>query len=110
MKKVTPKVEIANAQSVNFVVFIDSSQKVINNRTTNIIEEKKPREQDGFRGRFSTTDNLQTVNQINEKIHEYITSIALATVGYINPPDSVETGEVMLALKEQGVESIYNII
>ena len=81
--------------------------KVITNRITNKLDENQPREQAGFRRGYSTIDHLQTVSQIIEKTNEYKIPLVVALVDYSKAFDSVETEEVMAALEEQGVDSVY---
>ena len=81
--------------------------RIITNRITSRLDENQPREQAGFRKGYSTTDHLQTVNHIIEKTNEYKIPLIIALVDYTKAFDSVETEEVMSALEEQGVDSVY---
>ena len=45
--------------------------KIITTRLEKRLDENQPREQPGFRSKYSTTDHIHAVNQLNEKCREY---------------------------------------
>ena len=81
--------------------------KVLTQRITNTLDENQPHEQGGFRKGFATSDHLQVVNQVVEKTNEYKIPLAIAFVDYSKAFDSVDTFEVMTALREQNVPETY---
>ena len=81
--------------------------KVISNRLTKSLDEQQPREQAGFRTKFSTTDNLFTLNQLLERAKEYHLPLCLLFVDYEKAFDSVEINAVLKALVEEGIDDNY---
>lgn len=81
--------------------------KIICTRITKTLDENQPREQAGFRRGFSTTDHLQAINQLIEKMHEYNRPLCVAFIDYEKAFDSVELPSVMKALQDQGIEQNY---
>ena len=81
--------------------------KIITNRISRTLDDNQPREQAGFRKGFSTTDHLHAVNQLIEKCAEYKIPLVVALVDYNKAFDSVEIPDVIEALQEQGVETVY---
>ena len=45
--------------------------RAIQNRMEKVLDENQPREQAGFRKKYSTVDHLQAPNQVIEKSEEY---------------------------------------
>ncbi|MEG7522403.1 MAG: hypothetical protein M3H12_04800, partial [Chromatiales bacterium] len=66
-----------------------------------------PREQAGFRSRYSTTDHIHVVNQFKEKCREYNILLCIAFVVYEKAFDLVQTQVVLTSLQEQGIEDVY---
>ncbi|KAJ4451546.1 hypothetical protein ANN_03012 [Periplaneta americana] len=66
-----------------------------------------PPEQAGFRTSFSTTDHLQTINQLIEKSEEFNLPLYLGFVDYSKAFDSIEHRSILQALSTQGVEGKY---
>ena len=81
--------------------------QIITKRLTKILDENQPPEQAGFRSGYSTTDHIQTVNQIFEKMEEYNHEIHIAFIDYTKAFDSVEHECVLQALENQGMQSKY---
>ncbi|MEG7522153.1 MAG: reverse transcriptase domain-containing protein, partial [Chromatiales bacterium] len=72
-----------------------------------ILRFLQPREQAGFRSRYSTTDHIHVVNRLKEKCREYNIPLCLAFVDYEKSFDSVQTQAVLTSLQEQGIEDVY---
>ena len=66
------------------------------------LDENQPREQAGFRSKYSTTDHIHAINQLKEKCHEYNIPLCVAFVDYL-----VQTHAVLTSLQEQGIEDVY---
>lgn len=81
--------------------------KVIQNRIKGTLDRNQPREQAGFRGGFSTTDHLQSVNQLIEKSNEYQLNLCLGFVDYQKAFDSIEHKDMFDALRNIGIEEGY---
>jgi hypothetical protein len=81
--------------------------RIIQKRIVQKLDFNQTVEQAGFRKSFSTTDHLQTINQIIEKYNEYNMTLYIAFVDYSKAFDSLEHGYIWRALKEQGVEGKY---
>lgn len=54
--------------------------KIITKTLTKILDENQPPQQAGFRSGYSTTDHIQTINQIFEKMEEYNHEIHIAFI------------------------------
>ena len=79
-------------------------------RTTRLekkLDETQPREQAGFRSKYSTTDHIHAINQLKEKCREYNIPLCVAFVDYEKAFDSVQTQAILTSLQEQGIEDVY---
>ncbi|PIK38581.1 endonuclease-reverse transcriptase [Apostichopus japonicus] len=81
--------------------------KILINRLERLLDDNQPREQEGFRRNFSTTDHIHTLNQLKEKCQEFNIPVCVAFVDYEKAFDSVETWAVLEALKEQDINPDY---
>ena len=81
--------------------------KIIVERLSQHLEEQQPREQAGFRKKYSTMDHIFTLTQLLERAREYRLPLCVAFIDYEKAFDSVEINAVMRALKEQGVAAQY---
>ena len=81
--------------------------KIITTRLENKLDENQPREQAGFRSKYSTTDHIHAINQLKEKCHEYNIPLYVAFVDYEKAFDSVQTQAILTSLPEQGIEDVY---
>ena len=66
------------------------------------LDENQPREQVGFRSKYSTTDHIHAINQLKEKCRENNIPMCVAFVDY-----SVQTQTILISLQEQGIEYVY---
>ena len=71
------------------------------------VDENQPREQAGFRSKYSTTDHIHAINQLKEKCREYNIPLCVAFVDYEKAFDSVQTQAILTSLQEQGIEDVY---
>ena len=83
------------------------STKIITTRLENKLDENQPREQAGFRSKYSTTDHIHAINQLKEKCREYNIPLCVAFVDYEKAFDSVQTQAILTSLQEQGIEDVY---
>ena len=81
--------------------------KIITTRLEKKLDENQPREQAGFRSKYSTTDHIHAINQLKEKCREYNIPLCVAFVDYENAFDSVQTQAILTSLQEQGIEDVY---
>ena len=83
--------------------------KIITTRLEKKLGENQPREQAGFRSKYSTTDHigLHAINQLEEKCREYNIPLCVAFVDYEKAFDSVQTQAILTSLQEQGIEDVY---
>ncbi len=81
--------------------------KIITTRLEKKLDENQPREQAGFRSKYSTTDHIHAINQLKEKCHEYNIPLCVAFVDYENAFDSIQTQAILTSLQEQGIEDVY---
>ena len=70
--------------------------KIITTRLEKKLDENQPREQAGFRSKYSTTDHIHAINQLKEKCREYEKAF-----------ESVQTHAILASLQEQGIENVY---
>ena len=81
--------------------------KIITTRLEKKLDENQPREQAGFRSKYSTTDHMHAIHQLKEKCREYNMPLCVAFVDYEKAFDSVHTQAILTPLQEQGIEDIY---
>ena len=81
--------------------------KIITTRLEKKLDENQPREQTGFRSKYSTTDHIHAINQVKEKCREYNIPLCVAFVDYEKAFDSVQTQAILTSLQEQGIEDVY---
>ncbi|MFH4984690.1 hypothetical protein AB6A40_011399, partial [Gnathostoma spinigerum] len=81
--------------------------KIILNSLSRTFDERQPREQAGFRGGYSTIDNIFVLNQLLQKSLEHNLPLCLVFVDYEKAFNSVETNAVLIASKQQGIENNY---
>ena len=81
--------------------------KIITTRLENKLDENQPREQAGFRSKYSTTDHIHAINQLKEKCREYNIPLCVAFVDYEKAFDSIQTQAILTSLQEQGIEDVY---
>ena len=74
------------------------------------LDENQPREQAGFRSKYSTTDHIHAINQLKEKCREYNIPLCVAFVDYEKAFDWVQTQAILTSLQEQGIEDVYTEI
>ena len=80
--------------------------KIITTRLEKKLYENQPREQAGFRSKYSTTDHIHAINQLKEKCREYNIPLCVAFVDYEKAFDSVQTQAILTSLQEQGIEDV----
>ena len=78
--------------------------KIITTRLEKKLDENQPREQAGFRSKYSTTDHI---NQLKEKCRKYNIPLCVAFVDYEKAFDLVQTQAILTSLQEQGIEDVY---
>ena len=81
--------------------------KIITTRLEKKLDENQPREQAGFRIKYSKTDHIHAINQLKEKCREYNIPLCVAFVDYEKAFDSVQTQAIFTSLQEQGIEDVY---
>ncbi|KAH7718827.1 protein F43G9.7 [Aphelenchoides avenae] len=81
--------------------------KVVLNRITEQLDAAQLPEQAGFRSGFSTSDHMQTLNQIQERAREKGMWLYLVFIDYEKAFDSIEINAVLNALARQGISRSY---
>ena len=85
--------------------------RVLQKRMEHTLDTNQPREQAGFRKGYSTTDHLQSINQVIEKCNEFNLPLCIAYIDYEKAFDSVEHAIIFKALRNIGINETYiNII
>ena len=69
--------------------------KIITTRLEKKLDENQPREQAGFRSKYSTTDHIHAINQLKDKCREYNIRMCVAFVDYEKASDSVQTQAIL---------------
>ena len=81
--------------------------KITVERLSGHLDEQQPREQAGFRKKYSTMDHIFTLTQLLERAREYRLPMCVAFVDYEKAFDSVEINAVLQSLRKHGVSSQY---
>ena len=85
------------------IKYVQTVQQIITTRLEKKLDENQPREQAGFRSKYSTTDHIHAINQLKEKCREYNIPLCVAFVDYEKAFDSVQTQAILTSLQEQGI-------
>lgn len=110
-KKGNP-MDIGNYRPISLLASIYKLfSSILLNRIAKTIDESQPKEQAGFRAGFSTTDHIQTLDQIMEKYKEFNRILYVAFIDYSKAFDSISHSAIWNALSQLNVEQKYiNII
>ena len=81
--------------------------KIILKIITNTLVENQPKDQAGFRSKFSTIDHIHTLRQILQKCREYNKTYYLGFVDFNKAFDTLEHEYIWDALRRQGVQEKY---
>ena len=81
--------------------------RAIQNRMEKVLDENQPREQAGFRKKYSTLDHLQALNQVVEKSEEYQLPLVIGFIDYEKTFDSIEHFSIFEALRKINVNETY---
>ena len=73
----------------------------------NVLDQNQPRDQAGFRRKFSTIDPIYTLNQIIEKTNEYNLPLCVGFIDYEKAFDSVEHFAIFEALRKININETY---
>lgn len=102
------KEEIGNYRPISLMSNIYKVfSKIILSRIATVLDENQPREQAGFRSKFSTIDHIHVLRQVLQKYNEYNKTYFLAFVDYNKAFDSLEHGYIWEALRGQNVQDRY---
>ena len=72
-----------------------------------VLDENQPREQAGFRKKYSTVDHLQALNQVIEKSEEYQLPLVIGFIDYETAFDSIEHFSIFEALRKINENETY---
>ena len=81
--------------------------KILTTRMEKKLDENQPREQVGFRSKYSTTEHIHAINQLKEKCREYNIPLCVAFVDYENAFDSVQTPSNIDIIASTRIRSVY---
>ena len=81
--------------------------RAIHNRMEKVLDENQPREQAGFRNKYSTVDHLQALNQVIEKREEYQLPLVIGFIDYEKTFDSIEHLSIFKTLRKINVNETY---
>ena len=79
--------------------------KIITTRLEKKLDEDQPREQAGFRSKYSTTDHIHAINQLKKKCREYNIPLCVAFVDYEKAFDYVQTQAILTSLPDVYIEN-----
>ena len=80
--------------------------RILQKRMERVLGENQPREQAGFRQRYSTVDHLQTINRLIEKCNEFKRPLCIGYIDYEKAFDSIEHKAIFKALRSIGINEI----
>ena len=84
---------------------------IIATRLEKKLEENQPREQAGFRSKYSTTDHvIHAINQLKEKCREYNILVPLTVCCFRGLREGIRlrtNQAILISLQEQGIEDVY---
>ena len=81
--------------------------RAIQNRMEKVLDENQPREQAGFRKKYSTVDHLQALNQVIEKSEEHQLPMVIGFIDYKKAFDSIDHFSIFEALRKIHVNETY---
>ncbi|CAG4937562.1 unnamed protein product [Colias eurytheme] len=81
--------------------------KIILSRITATLDANQPKEQAGFRSKYSTIDHIHVLRQVLQKYNEYNKIYYLGFVDYNKAFDSLEHDYIWEALNIQGIHGKY---
>ncbi|GBP25976.1 LINE-1 retrotransposable element ORF2 protein [Eumeta japonica] len=81
--------------------------KIILSRIAVTLDENQPKEQAGFRSKFSTIDHIHVLRQVLQKYQEYNKTYYIGFVDFQKAFDSLEHEYIWEALRCQGVQMKY---
>ena len=98
-----------NSQALEhiYIKFISKLVEALCTYVSRFLDANQPREQAGFRSKYSTTDHIHAINQLKEKCREYNIPLCVAFVDCEKAFDSVQTQAILTSLQEQGIEDVY---
>lgn len=100
--------DIQNYRPISLLqTFYKLFTNVITRRITSILDSNQPREQAGFRAKYSTMDHIFVLTQVIEKYVEYGKELYIAFVDYKKAFDCIEHEGLWISLQEQGVEQSF---
>ena len=72
-----------------------------------VLDENQPREQAGFRKKYSIVDHLQALNQVIEKSEEYQLPLVIGFIDYEKAFYSIEHFSIFEALRKINVNETH---
>lgn len=81
--------------------------RLLQDRMEEALDTNQPREQAGFRRKFSTIDHLQALNQTIEKCNEYNKTLCIGFIDYEKAFDSVEHFSIFDSLRKININETY---
>ena len=79
--------------------------RLLQKRMEEVLDRNQPREQVGFRKKFSTIDHIYTLNQVIEKCNEFNLPLCVGYIDYEKAFDSVEHFAIFEALRKINVKT-----
>ena len=106
-KKETRETFKITGLSVCFPTCTNCSHGHYKQRMENVLEEKQPREQAGFRKGYSTIDHLHATNHRTEKWDELRRPLCIGYIHFEMAFDSLEQEAIFKALRSIGINETY---
>ena len=84
--------------------------KVIVEMLETRLDYSQSKEQEDFRGGYSTTNNVQIVSQVIERCNEYEIPLCLAFIDFEKAFDSIKSNTIFEAIQRQSIEELYTVL
>ena len=81
------------------IKYVQIVHKIITTMLEKKLDENQPREQAGFRSKYSAADHTHAINQLKEKCREYNIPLRVVFVDYEKAFDSVQTQAILTYLQ-----------
>ena len=111
-KKVTTKVihrkgDVENVSKYRPICSLPALYKlfstILYGRLYPVLDQKQAEDQAGFRNSYQTTDHLATYRMIEQKCHEWVTKMWIATIDFTKAFDSITHKSIWKVLKSTGI-------
>ena len=108
LHKKAKRENLKNYRSINILsVIYRLLTKIVARRLETILDSAQPKEQVGFRSRYSTMDNIQVLQQVIEQCNGYEIPLCVAFVDFDKAFDCIMLSTIFKVLQRHGIEEPY---